>query len=717
MLFPRVSAAPRCFIPCTTGHQPGNSGSSAVIVTLAAFVLLFLALQGVLLWLAAADRTLSHAERFSSALTFNILGWTAIGLLTGFVGLFRTGWILAAATLLAAGLAGLGCAIRVPLPRRKDMRAILAPLFEFMAELRAPGWTLAAMGALAAGAFLLLGIRLPVLDYDGLSYHLGLALHIAQDGDFRYYPGESGYTNHFARGVELLMAKTILATGGFHLVNAVQWVLLPVLVPAGYAAGRALGLDRTHAAVGAFLPLTVPVILYQTSIAYVDLFSTGFFAAGLFAVLGARGRGVGPGRVLWMFACAGLAMAAKFNAAVLAPLLGVVALLAWGWRPLFGTRRALAVTAMGFMLAACVGTPWLVRNWMGWGSPLYPFGVEVAGVTLAEGVFPLDAARRMAEAGDLYDMPLREKTWLSWSRIDIESWSRLGFLGWELRSVPLSELQDHTFGHRGDEQMGGFGLAWLLFLFPSMLALAVWAVVEGVRGGAKLELGNPRGGPRWELLAAAAPVAAYLLIVAPWWTRFSIFMPLLGAVCFAAVAERLRRRWRLAGSLFLWAGIAAAAFDWSTALFLNRQWEVMRRYQEDTGEVSQTPVKFFAWASPDNPDYSAVARFMEAARPGETISYYTPGNPIFTGFFAEETATVRLFPFPTVWPPDHLERYPPGRLIEFVREEEIALMLVYTETPEHFVELLRDEGAELLFDTWHYQAYVLPQHRRKAPHP
>ena len=679
------------------------------MLTLTAFALLFVALQGVLLWLVSADRTLSPGERISASLTFNILLWMAVSFLLGFAGVFRAGWVLGAAALLTGLLVVAGLLGGLRRPTWASLRRGVAPAMELLAELRVPGWGAAAMAFVAAGTFLVLGIRLPVLDFDGLSYHLGLALHLVQDGDFRYYMGESLYTNHFARGVELLMALTVMALGGLNLVNAVQWILFPVLVPAAYGAGRALGLCRTHAVVGAALPLTVPVILYQSSIAYVDLFSTGFFAAGLFAVLGARGRGVGPGRVLWMFACAGLAMAAKFNAAILAPLLGVVALLAWGWRPLFAPRvRTLGVTLAGVLLAGSVGLPWMVHNWARSGSPVYPFGIDVGGVVLVEGLFKLEAARRMAEADPYFDMPLWEKTWLSWTQIDWESWERFGFLGWNFGTVPTEELHDHSFGYRGDEQLGGFGLAWLLVFFPSMIALAVWAVVDRVRRDEEADLW------RWHLLAVAAPFAAYLLIVAPWWTRFSIFMPLLGTVCFALVVERVWRRWRLAGAVLLWMGIAAAAVDWTTALFLNRQWELLHRYEREAGEISQTPNRFFFWADPSNPQYRAVAQFTAEARPGETISYYTPGDPIFTGFFAEETAAVRLFPFPTVWPPDHLERYPPGRLMEHVREEEIALMLVSRAgTPEEFVELLREEGAQFLFEHGPYRAYELPQFRHE----
>ena len=681
-------------------------GTTAVFID---FTILFLALQGVLLWLVTADKSLSLAERLSASLTFNLAGWTSLSIVLGFAGLFRTGWVLFGAGLLIVCLLLLGWAMGLERPSAKGFRRDAMAIWEFAMQLRAPGWTMAALGCVAAGSFLLLGIRLPVIDYDGISYHLGMALHIAQDGDFRDYPGESLYTSHFARGGELLMALTILALGSFNLVNAVQWVMLPVLLPAVYATGRALGLDRTHAAVAAFLPLTVPVILYQSSMAYVDLYSVGFFSAGLLAVLGARNRGVGPARILWMFACAGLAMGAKFNAAILAVLLGVVALAAWGWRPLLAPhRRALGLALTGFLLAAAVGTPWMVRNWVKWGSPIYPFSVSIGNVVLAEGMLGMEHTRRMAEGEEYFDVPLWEKTWLSWTTLDLDSWYRFGFLGRDFQSVPHEVLHDHSFGYRGDIRFGGFGLVWVAVLLPSMIVLAIWVLVDRLRGNARTDLW------KWHLLTVLAPFAAFLIIVAPWWTRFSIFMPIVGALCFALLVERLSSRYRLAGSLLLWSGITVAAFDWATAVFLNRQWEMLRRYEQDTGRISQTPVHFFTWAAPADPLYRAIEDLLEEARPNETISYYTPYEPILTGFFTEETATVRLNPFPTFWPPFHFDIYPPEALMEIVREDEIALMLLSrNSTPIEFVRLLMEEGAEFLFEHGPYRAYEIPQHRRE----
>jgi hypothetical protein len=614
-------------------------------------------------------------EKVAATITFYFYVLTLAGFLLGFLGLFT---IVGFLVILAAVCAGL-FAIQFLLPERRERLMIWRMFLEYLRDLNPAAWLALIAATVSALYFLVIGVILPVNDFDGLSYHLGLAVHMFQDGDFRYYPGESGYVNHFARGGEMLMAVLIMLVRSIALVNAFQWLIVPPLVLSVYSAARNQGLTRSHATIAAAAPLAVPVILYQTSIAYVDLWSLGWFAIGLCAVLGsARQEEVGPARVIWMFAAAGLALAAKFNAVTPLLVLGITAAVAWGFRTLFVVR--LGSLLLGLLLSALIGMPWMMNNWARYGSPIYPYAVEVGSVTIAKGPFPTKTIRLMPEAPPYRDMPLYEKAYLSWTTIDLESWEKINPLS--MSELPKDVLNSSDFGYRGDNKLGGYGIAWPLLYLPSLLLLAVltpfvhWRTIV------------PK---RYLLALAIAPLAAFLLIVAAWWPRFALFLPIFGALAFLFLVQEAKERNRTLGTVLLVVFLLLAGFDWTTCVMMNRERERARRYYSEYAQASLAPINFFRWAAPDHQEFQAIETLMDEARPGETISYFTPDVGTFTGYFIDEKAEMRLFPFPAIWPrPDTFTN---EQLMEFVDKERIALLLAGPTVDDSFTTAVMNKGA------------------------
>lgn len=642
------------------------------------------------------EKTLTKLEKISASITFQVHLWTALSFLLGFAGIFRPPWLLAAAALSAIllALAARGpMPSSWPLPTRDEIRV-------YTRHLRWPAWLLLAMGAIAAIHFLRLGVIIPVIDYDGLSYHLGLAVHMAQDADFRHYPYESIMTSHFSRGVELLMAITIILTQSTALVNAVQWLILPPLITALYAAARALGCDRTNATIAAMITLTVPVILYQSMMAYADLFSGGWFAIALAAILGAAPTGkTAPLRILWMFSAAGLALAAKANAGILCALLGVTAIALWGWRAFFlPNRRSLGLALAAFALAASVGLPWMIRNWSQFGSPLYPFAVSVAGVEIAPGPIPFTNIRTMAE-GEMDNIPLARKTWDSWTTLDFESWRRIGFLGARMRSLTPADLHSPMYGYYGDRKMGGFGALWLAAL-PAMLAVLALSL-------ARLPRADTTSLRLYKIAAMLVPLLAFAALVAPWWTRFTLFLPMFGGIALALLLQATHSRANAAHAALLALVLPLAAFDWTTCIFLNREGERIRRYRDDNPAPTDAPIHFFHWMDPRNPVYNAIRFTVDNAAPGDVVAFRTPEDPLFTGFFADGQARIRLFPLPTYWPPP--DTYNEQQLADAVERENITLLLASDRAAPEFIERLRHNSAREVYrvpgyTVWHLKA-------------
>ncbi|MCC6547376.1 hypothetical protein IT570_09435 [Candidatus Sumerlaeota bacterium] len=651
----------------------------------AAFVAVTGALLVCLLAACQRDETLSRIESWAAALTFLMTFWTILSFMLGFVGIFRMPVLVlcgACAVLIAAAMNWRQVRMLRHLVSPADFRAII--------QLPPLALTFMAMAATAAIYFLSLGWRSPVVDFDGLSYHLGLAVHLFQDGDFRHYPYESIMTSHFSRGVELLMAISIMLCGKTTLVNSVQWMILPAMIPAVHATARALGCDRGNAVVAASIPLTVPVILYQSAMAYADLFSCGWFTVALCAVLGAANRSrIGPIRIIWMFSAAGLALAAKANAGILAGITGTAALVVWGLRAFFGSRRAMSATITGFLLSANAGLPWMAYNWMKFGSPLYPFSVTVAGTNIASGVRPFEAIRLMAE-GEYADRPLLGKVWESWTTIDFTSWSKFGLNG--LHGLSKGLLYDPTFGYAGDSKFGGFGAFWLACGLPSLIGvlLACW----------KLHGGKER---LYIYAMATTSIVAFLALVAPWWSRFALFLPVFGGIAAALVLEQARR-WNRGAfvALGIWF-VAWSGFDWATCLFQNRESERLRRYHAMQPNADDAPIHFSQAVSPDNPVFNAVRYIVDHARPGDVVSFRTPREALFTGYFVDDHAQVRLFPLPTFWPDEGT--YDEQELAEALEENNVRLLLVSAQASVEFRTLVESRKAQIVYTVPGYDVY------------
>ncbi|MEO8376096.1 MAG: hypothetical protein ABI579_00365 [Candidatus Sumerlaeota bacterium] len=655
------------------------------MISAAAFLAVTIALYFCFLVAARRDETLARWECFSAALTFLVLFWTILSFMLGFVGMFRL------SNLLAGGLLG---ALIGFLTQRKFLRAhwkliSIADIASALSSL--PKWSLAflAMGASAAFYFLQLGWRSPVCDYDGLSYHLGLAVHMFQDGDFRHYPYESIMTSHFSRGVELLMAISIMLCGKTTLVNCVQWLILPVMVPGVYATARALGCERSQAVVAAMIPLTVPVILYQSAMTYADLFGGGWFVVAMCAVLGAAGRNrIGSMRVLWMFGAAGLALAAKANAGILAGITGVAALIAWGPRAFFGTRKAISTLLAGFLLSANAGLPWMIFNWMQFGSPLYPFGITLAGHDIAKGVRPFADIRTMAE-GEFAAQPLLEKVWKSWTAIDLTSWDKIG-LG--MSGIPGRMLFDYSFGYAGDSKFGGFGALWLLGGLPAMVLMLIAALrIKDRRQRLYIYTGTIAG------------FVAFFALVAPWWSRFALFLPVFGGIAIALVMAQAKNLGpNVARVLATWF-LLLAAFDWGTCVFQNREAERLRRYHESQPDADDTPIHYYYSLDPKNPTYNAVKYVVDHAKAGDVVSFRTPREALFTGYFVDERAAVRLFPLPTYWPDE--DTYTERDLARAVDAQNVKLLLVSDKAAPEFTTLIESQGGRIVYTVPGYKVY------------
>ncbi len=256
---------------------------------------------------------------------------------------------------------------------RRDLRGWASEFFTWARNARVQGrWAqgLAAYTLGMAGLALVLAV-LPPTKWDVLTYHLVGPQKYLTHG--RIYAVPHNHFLGFPQLLEMLYSAQLALIGQLSGAAVLHWGVgaLALMAVGGYAArrgGHAVGW------LAAALLLSAPSIWWEMTFAYVDLLP---LAAGVLA-LGAleQSAHTEDKRLLALAGVfTGLALGTKYSALWLALALGLVTLGVTrrrGWR---------AMLSAGLLFSAAAGAlfaPWLLRNALLYGNPLYPFGPPAA---------------------------------------------------------------------------------------------------------------------------------------------------------------------------------------------------------------------------------------------------------------------------------------------------------------------------------------------------
>ncbi|MCJ7544141.1 MAG: glycosyltransferase family 39 protein [Phycisphaerae bacterium] len=244
---------------------------------------------------------------------------------------------------------------------------------------RALVWVLVAMavGLWIAGAMLPPGfISSFADDYDVLEYHLQLPRQYTLDQHVRTL--DCNVYSHYPLGVEMLYLLCMCLRGGaYEGMYAAKMIHGAFGVLAAVAVFGALRRDAdTRARFSAALLVTTPMAVYLSWMAMVELAQVAYLAVALLWLrqwLHSRqlGWAVALGAMMGG-ACAVKYLSVGF---VLGPL--AVVMLVY---PIFARRPALwGHGAVALLAAALAFAPWLVRNGLAAGNPVFPLGSQLFG--------------------------------------------------------------------------------------------------------------------------------------------------------------------------------------------------------------------------------------------------------------------------------------------------------------------------------------------------
>ena len=211
------------------------------------------------------------------------------------------------------------------------------------------------------GLVILIEAVAPEVQYDALSYHLGLPRVWIDAGRLIDVPEQT--QSYYYLGAEMNFALAMLL-GGQAAAKLISFAYLGLAVLAVYILARRTFSARA-AIIAVALFVTTPAVAWQGSTTYVDVAVTAYITLGVVAILSVR-RDKSVPLVLIAGALCGLAVATKLTAllAVVPAAVLVVAIGAPGWR----AQRSLAFAATAVLAVA----PWPILRYVQTGNPVFP---------------------------------------------------------------------------------------------------------------------------------------------------------------------------------------------------------------------------------------------------------------------------------------------------------------------------------------------------------
>ena len=437
---------------------------------------------------------------------------------------------LSPATLLATGVLWLVLALGVARLRGGVPRRRVRATGSMLAIRHALAWLPNAAAVLLVGATLIwrvvLALRLPLVDYDGWSYHLVFAdvwLQHDQIVGVLQRPWTAGYPAN----TELLTTWLMAFTRTDAPAGLTSVLPIPLAVVAVTGLARMLGAGPRPAVLAGLVFAMTPALVALAGTSYVDAASVATVAATWYLGLRVVGGYRQAASAALLGIAAGLALGTKgTNVLLVAPVLVAAGLfllrdlLRAGRLPASASLapdRAAAAARVAWLVVPVVilGGSWYIKNLVVFGNPLYPFamGPLPGPTTLTDFAFvPVQLEGK--------SLPLQLAA----------SWSA----DWGLDRYPYNV------------RPGGLGRAW-----PLLIAAAL--------AGALVLLRRRR---LWGLGLVALPALVSLFVMPmPWYARLTLFAPAV-ALPLGAVALDVLLSWRpRVATLLALAVVAVAAIS------------------------------------------------------------------------------------------------------------------------------------------------------------
>jgi hypothetical protein len=253
-------------------------------------------------------------------------------------------------------------------PRIRQFRERIPRLRKSLSQIpdtRLLAWGTAAILVCGTGAYL--WALAPAVRYDSLSYHVPVPLHYIRSHAITELPEIiQSYWAHYAETLYtlgMLINPSTAIPGVLHFQAGILTALFT------YIIGRKLG-GKNQGIIAALLFWTLPIVQVETGSAYVELFTAAFIMAAVYAVWTWVEGASSHWLILTGLFC-GIAIGVKITAFLPTMLIGafVAGQLIHQRKP---KREIIRLGLLFGLTALFIAAPWLVRDWVWTGNPVFP---------------------------------------------------------------------------------------------------------------------------------------------------------------------------------------------------------------------------------------------------------------------------------------------------------------------------------------------------------
>jgi hypothetical protein len=250
---------------------------------------------------------------------------------------------------------------------RKEFGALLSLYRQAWSDVRSHSGVVGLSISGVVAVFLISQAMAPPTEWDSLMYHLRVPAQFLQDG--RVYLPEDGLHVPFV-GLAHMLYVPLLAFGS-SAAPALVSALLALMLGAAVLGFSVRFLDSQTGDLSSSLLWGSTLLLLTAVTPRVDVTLAWYLFLAQYALLVALSKSESPAYFYLSAALLGLAVGVKYLA--LAYCLALSPLILWIALSRAGAVRAATRALLFFVLVSTAAAlPWLVKNWVMFGSPIYP---------------------------------------------------------------------------------------------------------------------------------------------------------------------------------------------------------------------------------------------------------------------------------------------------------------------------------------------------------
>jgi hypothetical protein len=352
---------------------------------------------------------------------------------------------------------------------------------------------------------ILLGVLFPATDFDGNSYHLTFIANVIQNHNFFDAPTSLTWLAGYPKGGEFIQMWSAIIARNDMFTDLTQLPFVALGIYALYNLCVTLGADKKNARFSALLFLFVPVVLNQLKTTYVDVMLCTLFFASMAIILKKKML-----RADYILLGITYSLIISIKSTGFLFVLSTLPLLAWTLYSdnVKGHKKPFLnlIKPLPWIIAPTIfGLYWYIKDFVLYGSPIYPFGFKLLG----KSVFPGQTFQDFAAGAvsQLKDLPsgCTQRIWFVWTE------------------------QKDWYGclYNYDTNYAGLGPIWFIILIPAIILCLYYGFKKR----------------NFKLLAVGASIIG-LFVIYPtnYYSRYTMFIISLGIISLSIVLSSLNNK-------------------------------------------------------------------------------------------------------------------------------------------------------------------------------